>query len=210
MHDWAMERRTCLLIGMVDRAEDNKGLFAVLKTIFKTMFHLPTRIGAICRIWFFAWIGTFAELKLPYLKSHESKSYFTGWFPFMLYSTTFVGEVLQRYDTALRDSLEKSSDVVGDIARVGAMALVIYSSISLAASFSLPWLIHSPESEVLRRSRSGKQGMLYGIIEFLELYRPDLATAWFIGHIMFAVAMFLTLFIRTVAFATFVVGSCGM
>ncbi|KAF8469638.1 hypothetical protein BDZ91DRAFT_720628 [Kalaharituber pfeilii] len=170
-------------------AEDNKGLFAVLKTIFNTMFHLPTRIGAVCRIWFFAWIG---------------------WFPFMLYSTTFVGEVLQRYDVALRETLQKSEDLLGDIARVGSMALVVYSTISLAASLSLPWIIQTPESESLRKNRSDKHRKLYAILEFLELYRPDLATAWFIGHIMFAVAMFLTLFIRSVAFATFVVGSCGI
>ena len=128
----------------------------------------------------------------------------------MLYSTTFVGEVLQRYDVALRETLQKSSDVVGDIARVGSMALVIYSSISLVASISLPWLIHSPESEVLRKNRSGKHGPLYAIVEFLEIYRPDLITAWFISHVMFAMALFLMLFIRSVAFATVVVGSCGM
>lgn len=170
------------------RAEDNKGLWTALRKIFNTMFHLPKRIGAICRIWFFAWIG---------------------WFPFMLYSTTFVGEVLQRYDTSARSRLQTSTDILGDIARVGAMALVVYSSISLLGSFTLPWLIHSPESEALRKTRS-KTGIWYSVCEFLEIYRPDLATAWAVGHIMFATAMFLTLFVRSVGGATFVVGACGV
>jgi len=168
------------------RAEDSKGLWAILRTIFSTALHLPPRIAATCRIWFFAWIG---------------------WFPFLFYSSTFVGEVLQRYDTTI--SLQKSDDLLGDIARVGSMALLIHSSISLLASFTLPWLVHSPESEILRKSRS-RQGILYGVLEFFEIYRPSLAMAWFIGHVIFAVALFVTVFIRSVAFATFVVGICGV
>ncbi|KAI5786344.1 major facilitator superfamily domain-containing protein [Peziza echinospora] len=170
------------------RADDNEGLFAVLKTIFNTIFHLPTRIGAVCRIWFYAWIG---------------------WFPFMLYSTTFVGEVLQRYDTALRERLSHSTDVVGDIARVGSWALVIYSCVSLVASFTLPWLVHSPESEVLRRKRS-QNGRFYAIMEFVELYRPDLVMAWAVGHVLFAGMLFLMLFVRSVGVATVLVGGCGI
>ena len=127
----------------------------------------------------------------------------------MLYSTTFVGEVLQRYDAELRDQLSKSTDVVGDIARVGSWALVIYSCVSLVASFTLPWLVHSPESEVLRKKRS-QHGRFYAIVEFLEIYRPDLVMAWAVGHVMFAGALFLMLFIRSVGVATVVVGCCGV
>jgi len=141
--------------------------------------------------------------------SVTNSSLTTGWFPFMLYSTTFIGEVLQRYDTSARSRLQNSTDIVGDIARIGTMALVVYSSISLFASFTLPWLIHSPESEALRKNRS-KNGTWYSICEFLEIYRPDLATAWVVGHIMYATAMFLTLFVRSVGGATIVVGACGI
>ena len=55
---------------MFYRADDNKGLFAVLKTIFNTIFHLPTRIGAVCRIWFYAWIGMEAPILTFNLSSH--------------------------------------------------------------------------------------------------------------------------------------------
>lgn len=127
----------------------------------------------------------------------------------MFYSTTFVAEVLQRYDIDMRNSLQKSDDVLGDTARLGATALVVYSSVSLLASFTLPCLVYSPESEVPRKKRP-RQGVLYSVLEFLELYRPDLATAWFIGHLVFAIAMFLTVFIRSVMFATFVIGVCGV
>lgn len=89
------------------------------------------------------------------------------------------------------------------------MALVVYSIVSLVASFTLPWLVHSPESEALRKTRD-KHGLWYGICEFLEIYRPDLATAWIIGHIVFATLMFLTLFVRTVSVATVIVGGCGV
>lgn len=46
------------------RAEDNKGLWTVLKTIFSTMLHLPTGIAAICRIWFFSCFGEHYGLTL--------------------------------------------------------------------------------------------------------------------------------------------------
>lgn len=127
----------------------------------------------------------------------------------MIYSTTFVGEVLQRYDTAMRNSLQGSDDVLGDIARLGATALVVHSSISLLASFTIPCLVHSPESEVSRKKRP-REGVLYSMLEFMELHRPDLATAWVIGHLMFAVLMISTLFIKSVMFAIFVVGICGI
>ena len=153
--------------------------------------------------------GSAFRITAPPLQLLLTPYILTGWFPFLLYSTTFVGEVLQRYDTLARSRLQTSTDILGDIARVGAMALVVYSSISLLASFTLPWLIHSPESEALRKTRS-KKGILYGVCEFLEIYRPDLATAWAVGHVMFATAMFLTLFVRSVGGATFVVGACGI
>ena len=99
--------------------------------------------------------------------------------------------------------------MLGDIARLGATALVVYSSISLIASIILPSLIYSPESEVPGKN-SPRQGVLYSVLEFLELYRPGLATAWFAGHMVFAVAMFSTVFIRSVMLATFVIGVCGV
>lgn len=134
----------------------------------------------------------------------------------MVYGTTFVGEVLKRYDTdygkhKLRRLVVRTTgdDNLGDIARVGSLALVIFSCVSLGSSFVLPWIIESPESDEDHR-KEPKWGWLHELLIKVEPYRPDLATAWLISHVLFAMAMFSTLFTRTVAFATFLVGFCGV
>lgn len=130
----------------------------------------------------------------------------------MIYNTTFVGEVLQRYDIPARERIKSSEDLLGDIARVGSMALVGFSCVSLAGSITLPWLVTPPEPLETENPRKAtrKGGWVEECGNTLELLRPDLVTAWMISHIMFAMAMFSTLFIGSVSFATFVVGICGM
>lgn len=187
------------------RAEDSKsGLSHIFRLIWKTIWHMPKRIAAICLIIFFAWIG---------------------WFPFMVYGTTFVGEVLKRYDPkhgavgarSFEDFLEKrsavfkrSDDNMGDITRVGSMALVLFSCVSLASSFALPWVIVAPETDDEHKTTTPQWRWVSELLIKLEPYRPDLATAWIIGHVAFAMLMFTTLFTKTVVLATFIVAACGV
>lgn len=168
--------------------EADAGVLEIFKTIWSTVFHLPSNIRAICVILFWAWIG---------------------WFPFQVYSTTFVGEVLKRYDVGMKDHLDSAEDQVGAITRVGSMALVLFSCMSLVASVALPWLIVAPESDELH-----KPGRATGIWEkclaAIEPYKPDLTTTWIAGHFSFAVLMLLTLFASTVSFATLLVTLSGV
>lgn len=128
-----------------------------------------------------------------------------GWFPFLVYSTTFVGEVLKRYDTS-RDVTE-SGDKLGDIARVGSMALVLFSLVSLVASVTLPSLVESPLSDQRPMST---HGMLGTLVKRIEPYKLDLCSAWVFGHVSFAGLMFLTLFAASVSFATLLVALSGV
>jgi solute carrier family 45, member 1/2/4 len=190
---------TCLAVKeriLVERrGEDAKsGIKHVLHTIWVTIWNMPRRIGAVCLIIFFAWIG---------------------WFPFMVYGTTFVGEVLKRYDHKTVDIITRaieanSDDNLGDIARVGSLALVIFSCVSLGSSFILPWLVDAPETDELHQKPLPNNGFIQRIIEVIEPYRPDLAAAWIFGHVFFAVLMFATLFTRTVFVATCIVAACGV
>src|SRR5437879_2616201 len=106
----------------------------------------------------------------------------------MVYSTTFVAEVLKRYDTVALENLETSDDVLGDIARVGSMALVLFSCVSLAASVLLPWVVDSPES----RKHVKKHIAMSSLERFSEKiapYKPNLASTWIFGHIAYAFLM---------------------
>ncbi|KAH0608976.1 uncharacterized protein H6S33_001204 [Morchella sextelata] len=171
------------------RSSDEKSsTIQVFVLIWRTSWHLPKGIWDMCVVLFWAWIG---------------------WFPFMVYSTTFVGEVLKRYDVAAQESLQSSADVVGDIARVGSMALVMFSVVSLFSSVLLPWVVTSPESDEFRQKDPGN-GSLANFLEAMIPFKPSLATAWICGHIMYASLMLMTLFVSTVNLAMLCVALSGV
>lgn len=161
----------------------------MFKIIWSTIFNLPPNIWAICKVLFWAWVG---------------------WFPFQVYSTTFVGEVLKRYDTALKHQIANSDDKLGDIARVGSLALVLFSCVSLVASVALPWVIESPPSDELHKKALPKKGVIADFLRKIDPYKPELSSVWIWGHISFAALMFLTLFAASVGFATFLVAMSGV
>jgi len=128
----------------------------------------------------------------------------------MVYSTTFVAEVLKRYDTAARESLETSDDVLGDIARVGSMALVLFSCVSLAASVILPWAVNSPESRKHVKKHLVPTNLLERFSQKVASYKPNLTGIWIFGHITYAVLMLATMFVGRVSSATFCVALSGV
>ena len=160
------------------------GLDKIFGQIYTTMRHLPPRIEAICWVQFWSWIG---------------------WFPFLFYSTTWVGETYFRYDAP--HDVKQSNDALGDIGRIGSLSLVIFSLVSFAGSMLLPILVKSPEDDKFTHRPPAS---LAGLIEKLNKYKPDLLKAWFYGHLMFSAAMFLSPFAHSFRFATSLVAMCGL
>ncbi|KAJ0365705.1 hypothetical protein COL154_004285 [Colletotrichum chrysophilum] len=178
---WAVTER--VLVSTRQDPRQATGKFKVFRQIWSTLLHLPPRIQAICWAQFWSWIG---------------------WFPFLFYSTTWVGETYFRYDAAADG--KDSKDALGDIGRIGSMALVIYSTITFIGAWLLPLIVKSPDDDnfTARPPRA--------IAPFLEKFskkRPDLMTAWIFGHLMFAAAMSLAPFATSFRFATFLVAACG-
>lgn len=116
--------------------------FSTLVSLIHTTTHLPTRIQAICWIQFWSWIA---------------------WFPFLFYSSTWVGETYFRYDQPLSPrgnslkltradepatSNSRSNDTLGDIGRLGSHALVIFSIVTFLGSAGLPLLVSSPNQNL--------------------------------------------------------------
>ncbi|KAI9828668.1 MAG: hypothetical protein M1832_001771 [Thelocarpon impressellum] len=167
-------------------SDAKSGAVKMFSQILSTTWHLPPRIQAICWVQFWSWIG---------------------WFPFLFYSTTWVGEVYFRFD-APKD-VQKSEDALGDIGRVGSLSLVVFSMISLLGSVTLPWMVKSPEDE--------KPGFtprppprIAPIMGKFGHYKPDLLTAWMISHFIFSASMILAPFVRSLKFATILVSVCGI
>ncbi len=131
----------------------------------------------------------------------------TGWFPFLFYSTTWVGETYFRYSAP--EKVQNSKDALGDIGRVGSFSLVIFSVITFIGSVLLPWMVRSPEDEkVVFTPRP--PASLVTVLTQVERYQPDLLTAWTYSHFIFAGAMMLAPFVTSLKLATILVSVCGM
>ncbi|KAI9731490.1 MAG: hypothetical protein M1834_004610 [Cirrosporium novae-zelandiae] len=181
---YAVEER--VLISARDDGSKS-GAIQILTQLVKTAMNLPPRIRGICWAQFWAWIG---------------------WFPFLFYSTTWVGETYFRYDAPATSS--PSSDHLGDLARIGSLSLVIFSIITFLASIFLPSLIRSPKPGSSRPFTPRPPPKIAPLLHFLRKCKPDLLTAWMTGHLMFAFAMAFAPFVKSFRFATVVVSFCGI
>lgn len=138
-----------------------------------------------------------------------------------------VGEVYARHQNGLPSSEEDGdsniTDTVGHIARIGSMALVVFSCVTLISSVIVPPFVRKPDDERKFHNDSGPPSRLTQIwqqtriplvfsflLEKIQPIRPQLTTAWAFGHVLFAFAMFCAPFVQSVGGATFVVGLCGL
>lgn len=178
----------------------------MISKILKTTMHLPDRIQAICWVQFWAWIGNNVP---PFPRTVQLTR--AGWFPFLFYSTTWVGEVYFRYHPETNASASK--DALGDVGRVGSLSLVVFSIITFIASILLPFVVQSPDTA---RSRPFTPrppaflGPFAPLVTALNKYKPDLLTAWQFSHIIFAGAMCMAPFVRSLQMATIIVSICGI
>lgn len=160
------------------------GRFKVVRQIWSTLLHLPPRVQAICNVQFWNWIG---------------------WFPFLFYSTTWVGETYFRYDVPA--DARDSKDVLGDIGRIGSTSLFIYSIITFVGAFALPLFVQSPDDGSPKPQAPRAVAKVIG--RFAK-YKPDLLTTWIAGHLLFSTAMILAPFATSYRFATILVCLCGL
>ncbi|KAK6541170.1 hypothetical protein TWF694_008540 [Orbilia ellipsospora] len=191
---WAVSERVLL---SRRESETKAGIFHIFVVIYQTLFSLPNRIRAICFIQFFAWLG---------------------WFPFLFFSSTWVGEVYQRYDQTKQPKQSDHKDAVADIARVGSMALVLFAIVSLVGSITLPWVVQSPSSSgTVYKQKPHEVNYLTRFVafvrpavEFVKPYKPTLSTAWMVSHVLFFIALSLSVFADSLKFATLLVVLCGI
>ena len=132
----------------------------------------------------------------------------TGWFPFLFYSTTWVGETYFRYEVP-KDDMAKATDMLGEVGRVGSLSLTVFSSITFLSSVLLPFCIQPPDTKRTRFTPRPPPGVA-AVLKAITVIRPDLQTAWLISQIMFAATMIFAPLAHSRAFATFLVAVCGI
>ena len=180
---WAVTERTMLPTRADLRNPERR--FKVLQRIWSTLLNLPPRIQAICWAVFWSWIG---------------------WFPFLVYGSTWVGETYFRYDVP--PEARHSKDTLGQMGRIGSTALSVYSSIIFVGAWLLPFLVKAPQEE--DRFTPRPPARIAYIVERFNRLKPDLLTAWVWSNLMFSTAMFLTPFATSFRFATVLVAFCGL
>lgn len=184
---WAVTERVLLksALGGPNSAADGvtAKLTKIFRQIWSTLLTLPPRIQAICWAVFWGWIG---------------------WFPFVVYSSTWVGETYFRYDAPEGAA---STDVVGEMGRIGSYALTTYSAMTVLASAILPLFVRSPYNDSFTKRPPAS---IARFVELIDKSRPELLTVWTCGHLMFACSMFMAPFAKSFRFATVLVTLCGI
>lgn len=180
---WAVTERVLLSVKQ-DSRHQAEGHFNVFKQIWSTLLTLPPRIQAICWAVFWSWIG---------------------WFPFLIYSSTWVSETYFRYDVP--EDAKDSGDALGSMGRIGSMALTVYSIVTFLSAWILPLFIKSPEEETFTHRPPAS---IAPWIKKLNKIKPDLLTAWFCSHLIYSAAMSLAPFAASFRFATVLVAICGL
>ena len=188
---WAVTERVLVLEhGGKEVEEDGKegvdSVMELFRQIWTTARHLPERIEAICFVQFWCWIG---------------------WFPFLFYSTTWLGEVYLRFN-APADAKEHP-DSLGQIGRVGSSALIMFSIVTFASSVIMPWFIDSPEEDNEGFTPRPPQSIAW-IVEEVQKHKPKLIAAWSYSHVIFAGSMCAAPFVTSLRAATTIVALCGM
>ncbi|ANB13637.1 Sucrose transport protein SUC5 [Sugiyamaella lignohabitans] len=185
-----------------------------IRQIYNDTYHAIVRLSPqtrlLCNVQFFAWIG---------------------YFPMLFYTTTYVGDIYRREILASRPTdappltQHELDELWEEGTRKGAYALVIYSITSLIANFVLPYMvsdkyykthrvtgdIDEDEDDADSTIHTTTQFKLRRRFEnFVDKYRTSVAKMWTASHILFAITMFSTFWVKTTSQATALVGVLGV
>jgi solute carrier family 45, member 1/2/4 len=211
---------------------DSEGLIAIFKSLWKSLFRLPTQVAQVCKIQFLAWMG---------------------WFPFLFYTSTYVGEIyVEPYFTANPNMTKEDIDELWEAGtKKGSVALLAFAIVTFVSSVILPFLVaptyktplsaslesstssHMAQPELmtstptpsvhhLRRTSSASRppralralkkarAVLASVTSNLYVPGLTLRRTWIGSHVLFFLCMWATLFVKSIGMATVLVGAVGV
>lgn len=178
--------------------EERKGTMSeVLDNIWNALVNLPKPIRRVCYVQIFA---------------------FMGWFPFLFYATTYVGQVMA-------NELNKEPD--HDLAtRTGEFAMLIYSVVGVAAGTILPYIVSRDRRLMAHKTDVDQDAEISRLRETVHEWRVEAArhgrplrlpvmplllrNIWTGALLFFSLLMFSTFFVRTVFQATILISLVGI
>ena len=103
-------------------AKDQNGVVAFFKQMHTSLRRLPPQIRMVCEVQFFNWIG---------------------WFPFLFYVTTYIGQLKVNPIFAAHPDMSPSEvdEAWESATRVGSFALLIFAITSFGSNLILPFLV---------------------------------------------------------------------
>lgn len=172
---------------------EGQSVISRIKHIFWSIKTMPSAIQKVCIIQFFAWMG---------------------WFPFLFYISSFVGNIcktaicffrywlLTHVDAAPRLSAEPDMSaqnqalVIEDAVRSGSRASLCFAIVAFLTNALLPRLIPSRTT-----NRASSKSSRWSI---------SMTRAWSASHFLFAFLMFCTVFVSSIGGATAIVATVGL
>lgn len=175
----------------------SNGFREVLHNIRAAVLQLPKSIRRVCYVQLFA---------------------FMGWFPFLFYSTTYVGQVMAR-------ELDREPDP--ELAtRKGEFAMLIYSVVGVIAGTILPHLANRDRRLLGRKTDVDEDAEMARLRETVRQWKVDAArqgkplklptvpfllrNIWSGAMLLYALLTFSTFFIKTVTQATIFISLVGI
>ena len=134
------------------------GVLAFFKQVFISIRRLPPTIRKVCEIQFWQWMG---------------------WFPFLFYITTYIGQLYVNPDLNPSLSDDEVDELWAKATRIGTLALLVFAIISFTSNIILPFLLEptykaptlvhheelarsiTPSSPIGSRSRTASFGNLW-------------------------------------------------
>ncbi|ORX57810.1 MFS general substrate transporter [Piromyces finnis] len=153
------------------QSHDNNDIkwYTPLINIIQSMSHLPEPIQKICNVQFWSWIG---------------------WFPFLFYTTAWINFIYYKNKSSNNESMSED-----EATRTGSFALLIYSIISLVASFILPTVKAFYDKMAANKN-----------IDPQSFYRK----VWIFSEIFLAFVFFSTITVSKIWQAIFIISLCGI
>ncbi|GAB1320403.1 hypothetical protein MFIFM68171_10613 [Madurella fahalii] len=182
-------------------AEDKPGVLAFFKKIFTSIKRLPPQTKKVCQVQFCGWIGFFPLLF--YTSEYIAEIYIE---PFVEKNPNMTPEQLDRlYERATRE---------------GTFALLIFAIVGLITNVFLPFFIepvYDSQPAITADAPGEGPAVLKDYdedqkswLDYLVIPGFTLRRAWMLGQILFTICMLCTVFVRTVAAATALIGLVGI
>lgn len=180
-------------------ASDKPGVLSFFKKVFTSIKRLPPQTRKVCEVQFCAWIG---------------------FFPMLFYTSQYIAEIyaepyLEENPNMTPEELDKLYE---QATQVGTFALLIFSITGLATNVFLPFFVaptYDGQEAAIEGTGEPSNTKNYddeqkSWLDYLVIPGFTLRRAWMFSQILFFACMTCTVFVRTVAAATALIGLVGI